>query len=496
MRIRNLVWRRIVRDARWGSGRFGATRAWIAAVGPVAHGMVPAFAEAAMDQELFVSLSATTSHDSSPRRVVLVDFDWRDADLLPELLARPGLSVRLVAGERSDGAGLKMAELCELPRTTDLADLTREIFDLAVVSERSPRRTQIEGLLLALGTPCVSPESLLHGANPTHADTPAVEAPLALHAIAFESALGGADFGDLIEQALPDISDGAPSTPRFGPPAGRIGLRMSSLADFPSIEDRQGLERALAELASGTGARAAELRAGRSGDVTLLVRVGDEDPLLAGLIDLALSENTPQIISRLTGPHEGKAWGAWPFRTTRSRGVIAAAAIDPASGWTTWQQTVEELRQSWDLRDREQTAPAFPLVPDEPRGWLDLEGFRTTLSLAVARNQRDGLSFAVHRFELANRPEALGLLCEQLPSQLRDTDRLFRPEQHVVLLLTTCTLEAFEPVRRRITALWETVWHGSGGGVPAPAFVESRTGMTEPAEADRFLATASRWLSL
>lgn len=442
-----------------------------------------------------MTLSATTFHGSSPKRVVLVDFDWRDADLLPELLAQPGLSVRLVAGQRSDGAGLKMAELCELPRTTDLADLTREIFDLAVLSERSPRRTQVEGLLLALGTPCVSPESLVHGSELTDAHTPAVEAPLALHAIAFESALGGGDFDALIEQALPDISDVAPAAPRSVTAAGRSGLRVPSLAEFPSLEDRQGLEQALADLASGTGARGAELRAGRSGDVKLLVRVGDEDPLLAGLIDLALSENTPQIISRLTGPHEGKAWGAWPFRTTRSRGVIAAAAIDPASGWTTWQQTVEDLRQAWDLRDREQAAPAFPLVPDDHHGWLDAETFRSATSLAVARNQRDGLAFAVHRFELANRPEALRSFCERLPSQLRDMDRLHRPEPHIVLLLTNCSLEAFEPVRRRITALWEAGWHEGGGPAPVPGFVESRTGITEPADAERFLATASRWLS-
>jgi hypothetical protein len=427
--------------------------------------------------------------------VVLVDFDWRDADLLPELLARPGLSVRLVAGQGSEGAGLRMAELCELPRTTDLADLTREIFDLAVVSERSPRRTQIEGLLLALGTPCVSPESLLRGADLAHADTPAVEAPIALHAIAFESALGGADFDALIEQALPDIGDDASAAPRSTVPAGRSELRVPSLAEFPSLEDRLGLERALADLASGTGAQTAEVRAGRSGDVKLLARVGDEDPLLAGLIDLALSENAPQVITRLTGPQEGKAWGAWPFRTTRSRGVIAAAAIDPASGWTTWQQTVEDLRQAWDLRDREQAGPAFPLVPDDRRGWLDRDGFGAALSLAIARNQRDGLSFAVHRFELASRPEALGSMCERLPSQLRDTDRLFRPEQHVVLLLTTCSLEGFEPVRRRIGSLWESVWHESGGPAPAPAFVESRTEIAGPAEAERFLATASRWLS-
>jgi hypothetical protein len=41
----------------------------------------------------------TTEHaHEMPRRVVLIDFDWQDADLLPELLKRPGVSVRLVAG--------------------------------------------------------------------------------------------------------------------------------------------------------------------------------------------------------------------------------------------------------------------------------------------------------------------------------------------------------------------------------------------------------------
>ena len=56
----------------------------------------------------------------------------------------------------------------------------------------------------------------------------------------------------------------------------------------------------------------------------------------------------------------------------------------------------------------------------------------------------------MHRFDLADRPRALASLCERLPLQLRDTDRLCRPESRAVLLLTTCSLEAFEPVRRRI----------------------------------------------
>ncbi len=437
----------------------------------------------------------TTIQAATPRRIVLIDFDWHDADLLPELLARPGLSVRLVAGETAGDPGVRMAELCELPRTTDLADLTREIFDVAVVSERSPRRTQVESLLLALGTPCVSPEGFLRGADMSQAHTPAVEAPLALHAAALESTLGGADFESIVEQALPDVGEEALTAPVPVEPAGRTEFRVPSLAEFPSIEDRKGLEEALSGLVAGTGARGAELRAARSGEVELVARVGGPDALLAGLIDLAMDQNAPQVVTRLTGPEEGKALGAWPFRTTRSRGVLAAAGIDPASGWTTWQDTVKDLRTAWDRRDREQTAPAFPLVPDERQGWLDPDAFAAALSLAVERNARDGLSFAVHRFDLAEHPGAVEALCQKLPGQLRDTDRLCRPERGIVLLLTTCSLDAFGPVRRRLTTLWETVWQESGGPPPAPRFVESRTELTAPAEAERFLATATSWLS-
>src|SRR4030067_694168 len=113
------------------------------------------------------------THNGARRRIVLVDFDWQDADLLPRLLRRPEISdrlvaggvgggggtrgggrrvlprllrrpeisVRLVAGGDGEEAGTRVAEMCGLPCTVDLADLTREIFDLALVSERSPRRT-------------------------------------------------------------------------------------------------------------------------------------------------------------------------------------------------------------------------------------------------------------------------------------------------------------------------------------------------------------------
>src|SRR6185369_1539593 len=52
-----------------------------------------------------MATSTAPSLTETRRRVVLVDFDWEDADLIPELLAQPGISVRLVAGSNSEDAG-------------------------------------------------------------------------------------------------------------------------------------------------------------------------------------------------------------------------------------------------------------------------------------------------------------------------------------------------------------------------------------------------------
>lgn len=100
-----------------------------------------------------------TRPDRSFRRLVLIDFDWRDADLLPRLMHAPGVAIRLVAGAGRDDAGVRLAALCGLPRTLELADLTREIFDLALVGERSPRRESLDRLLRALGTPTAAPQA-------------------------------------------------------------------------------------------------------------------------------------------------------------------------------------------------------------------------------------------------------------------------------------------------------------------------------------------------
>ncbi len=99
---------------------------------------------------------------------------------------------------------LPLSMLCGLPRTFDLADLTREIFDLALVGERSSRRTQLESLLLALSTPCQTPQEFLRGSESEDAVHPAIEAPLALHAatLGFEHPVTGEEM--LFESELPE----------------------------------------------------------------------------------------------------------------------------------------------------------------------------------------------------------------------------------------------------------------------------------------------------
>lgn len=432
--------------------------------------------------------------NGSARRVVLVDFDWIDADLVPQLLQLPGVSVRLVAGERSDDAGVRLAELCGLPRTVDLADLTREIFDLALVSERSPRRTQIEGLLLALGTPSASPHSFLSAG--TNGDTtPAVEAPLELHAAVFETTLGGGSFDAIVEQALPDFSPEAPTEPQPMRPTGRAHVVVPSLDDFPSVEDRRGLEAAIRELMANTGAGRAEIHMGGPDSMELVVELGPQDPLLKGLVALAVQLGTPQVVETVMGQSPGKAWGAWPFRTTQRHGVIAAAAIDPASGWASWQKTVDELRTTWDQHDREIAGAAFPLLADTRAGWLGAEEFTVRVELSLERHRRDGLRFALHRLSFPGAPGAVDGLCMELPKQLRETDCIARPTPTTILLLTAGPRDGFTHARRRLMTLWERAWAENGNPPPAPAVTDERIEMLTPGDGELFMTTAAGWLS-
>lgn len=441
------------------------------------------------------SVLASPETASRPKRAVLIDFDWLDADLVPQILRLPGLAVRLVAGERPEAPGLKVAEMCGLPRTMDLADLTREIFDVALVSERSARRTQIEGLLLALGTPSTTPQEFLAGLPLPAPPGPAIEAPLALHAAAFENAIGGEAFSAIVEQALPDLSPDAPTAPHPVPEAQPRRAVVRNLEDFPSTEDRRRLEAALRERAYNTGAECAQLHAGRPDDVQLVARVGADDPLLKGLVDLALQLGEPQVVRRVGGPHEGKVWGAWPFRTTQHQGVLAAAGIDPKRGCSPWENMLDDLKNTWDRHDRELSAPAFPMVPEPHQRWLSPQEFAERLELAVERNRRDGMRFAVHRLEFADAPTALSLLTQRMPGQVRDMDCICSPAPRDVLLLTAGPAVGFLHLRRRLLALWEQAWNEARLAPPPPPITDQHVEMENPEDAEGFLAAAGQWLT-
>jgi hypothetical protein len=482
-----------LRFARGGAPVVHAETPWSAGAGVQVHWYGPCILTQ-VENPAMLTHTTTLTDDAARRRIVLIDFDWADADLLPELLKRPDVSVRLVAGQRTDDAGMRVAELCGLPRTVDLADLTREIFDLALVGERSARRTQVEGLLQALGTPCASPQNYLQGSGEADACGPAIEAPLALHAAALEDALGGHDFDDIMERTLPDMGESAPTTPQPVQPTARSGVTVRSLEDFPSPHDRMRLKEALTDMAASTGAGHAQFLAGRGGELELLAQVGPDDPLLRGLVEKAVSSRAPQVVSQLSGPEQGKAWGAWPFQTTSRSGVVAAAGINPAEGWTEWERMVGEIRSTWDRHDREIAAPAFPLVPDRVAGWLDPDGFMTRLDLAVERNQRDGLLFSAHRFEFPDAPHCVEDLCQKLPLQLRDTDCICHPQPRVVLMLTAGPISSFPHVRRRLLALWEQAWHDGQQPSPAPPITGERVDLSGPENAAAFVAAAGRWL--
>jgi hypothetical protein len=100
----------------------------------------------------------TPHHRTRPRHLVLIDFDWQDADLLPALQRTPDATIRLVVGRQAGDPGVRTAALCGLRRTHELAELTREIFDVALLGSRSPRREPLERLLRVLGTHVESPQ--------------------------------------------------------------------------------------------------------------------------------------------------------------------------------------------------------------------------------------------------------------------------------------------------------------------------------------------------
>jgi hypothetical protein len=393
--------------------------------------------------------------------------------------------VRLVAGGRLNDAGVRVAELCGVRSTIELADLTREIFDLALVGERSPRRGQVERLLNALGTPIATPRSFLDaGARESQWD-PSGEAGHESHAINGSNRM---ILNGILAHAIPDLATAEePDTAAAPLP--------STPGDVPRIEDRPGLERALARWITTSGAIAAELRAGPASKMERLCGKGANDPLLETLIAMAIAADSPQVVTVVVGPDRGRVWGAWPFRTHRLRGVLAAASVDSMDGRALWAQLAQEIAARWQLNETDRAAPRPPRVPAASEGWLAAPSFRARLELAVERNRRDGLRFAVHRIHFSDHAAQVEEFCRGLPEGVRGTDFLCRSAPRDILMLSAGPPGNFVHVRRRLIALWERVWRDRGELDPAPALTDERIELVGPESAQSFLGAADGWLA-
>jgi hypothetical protein len=412
-----------------------------------------------------------TQFAGAVRRVVLIDFDWRDADRVPELLSRPGIVVGMVAGEKPDDVGVRVAELCGLRQSVDLADLTREFFDLAIVGEASPRRAQVVRLLQALGTPVAFPSDL---SNPNTIDR------LTRGAAAPEPP---ADTDPGVVSSLLDLA-----IPDLGPDVEPIVEATPGPRSWPEPDDRPGLEQALARCREATSAATVEVHFGAPGHIERWAMVGPEDPLLRTLARLALDLETPQVVAPV-GNGPPRIWGAWPFRAEGRRGVVAASGIAGDGARADWERWTRELRDQW-TREAQRRVAATTAAS---RGWLEIDDFREQVERALDRHRDHHAPCAVHRLRFQGAAAAVEKLCGALPPQLRAGDCICRPGPNDVLLLWSGARHDFSHLRRRLIRIWEQAWRDAGESSAAPPITDERIELEGPEDAGAFRDTASRW---
>jgi hypothetical protein len=384
------------------------------------------------------------------RRLLLVDLDWSESDLVPALIRDPSVSVVL--------AGVRVGRLCGLPTTHDLADLTREIFDLALVGARSPRRAQIERLLCALGTPVIDPGGWTAEGHPGRraTDDPG----------AFSDDLDGA-FPDLAAPPMAHDGDGAAPEPP------------------PAAEDTVALERWLARRREVAGAGLVELHTGPHEALERRCRLGAEDPMVDALVTLAARLCAPQVIERLDRPAPRRGCGAWPFRAGGRAWVLAAGGIDALEGPPRWERVVEQLRLAWSATETPSAAPA--LLPGE--------AFVARVRLAVERNHRAPFAFSVHRLRLDGPDPAVDAWCDAMPHRLRAADGMCRVTHREALVLFCGTAASYGALRRRMAAAWEDAWRAHGASGPVRPIVDERIALEDPSRAAEFLSATEHWIA-
>ena len=175
----------------------------------------------------------------------------------------------------------------------------------------------------------------------------------------------------------------------------------------------------------------------------------------------------------LTGTQEGKAWGAWPFRTPQRHGVHRRRGHRSGHGLgdVGAHHGRGPARRVGRRGSRAGRSPRSRCCPTRHPRWLDR---RTSSpcgsSWRVERNRRDGLRFAVHQLSFPGAQQAVDAMCERLPApaarhRLHDPSR---PQTIVLLLTAGCRPRAFTHLRRRLLALWDERWARRGSRRPGP----------------------------
>jgi hypothetical protein len=271
------------------------------------------------------------------RQVLLIDLEMEDLDVVVALLRDPTVRIRRVAGRVGSvggDAGLRAARLWGLPTCADVVDLTREIYDVAVIGSRSPRGAQLEQLMRTLETAVVGTDDVrrdggLFVPSPTEAPTEDESAPAS---DAWEEwSMGRVPIAEDVGAGW----DGGPVAP--------APERVRAVDD--DLVERLALHR------RATGAHALELHVLEGESLQRACLLGEPDALIAGLVPLARISDEAWTVAPEAGDGAGRLWGAWPLCGGPRRGVLAVAGARADFGDAVWRDQAAAIERAWNRGD-------------------------------------------------------------------------------------------------------------------------------------------------
>ena len=263
---------------------------------------------------------------------------------------------------------------------------------------------------------------------------------------------------DDADAAIPDAAGDVGFRDAPGP-SGEATLEGEPPA-LPGPDDFHALERAVGAWALETGALSAALHRLEGGITARLCRVGPEDPLLDALVELAGREDAPQVVTADQGRAQGRGIGAWLFRAGTIRGVLAAAAFDPATGAGVWASAARALSVAWSHPSGEPSRARARL--------LGREAFGERVVAAIER-RTTGVRCELHRLAFAGAGMPLEPMLDAVAARMRASDALCLVAPRELLVLCGGA-GCFGALFARIVAHWQDAWSRAGreGSPPEP----------------------------